>query len=66
MGKYPKFGKTGQQGFRRSGKYAGTFGNLSKYESKLQSFEFGIGTIWATTLRGAKIKARRRIQAKRR
>ena len=57
--RYPEFGITGQQGFRRTGKYTGTFGNLTKYETKLRPFEFGGGTIYATTLRGAKIKAKR-------
>lgn len=59
MAKYPKFGKTGQQGFHHVGKYAGKFGNLTKYETKLNPYEFGYGTVWATSLRGAKIKLHR-------
>ena len=47
---------TGQWGFRRIGKRSGTVGNLNKYEAKAQPFEFGYGTIWATSLREAKKK----------
>jgi len=56
-GKYPKFGVTGQQGFKLSGK----FGNLTRYETKLKPFQFGYGTIWATSERGAKIKLKKVI-----
>jgi hypothetical protein len=59
-GKYPKFGVTGQQGFKLNGK----FGNLTRYETKLKPFQFGYGTIYATSERGAKIKLKRLIKQK--
>lgn len=57
-GKYPKFSSTGVQRFKQNGK----FGNLSKYETKLKPFQFGYGTIYATSKRGAKIKLNRAIE----
>ena len=60
-GKSKGFGVTGQWGIRRTGKRAGTAGYISRYESKLQRYDFAGGTVWATSLRGAKIKLKSRI-----
>jgi hypothetical protein len=50
-----KFGVTGQQGFKQSGR----FGNLTRYEAQLKPFQFAYGTIYATSERGAKIKLKK-------
>ena len=57
-----KNSSTGQFGVRRIGKRAGTVGYLNKYEAKAQPYEFGYGTVWATTLRSAKIKLKRELK----
>jgi hypothetical protein len=53
---------TGQWGFRRIGKRAGTTGNLNKYESEAELFHFGGGSVWARTLLGAKRKIRKELK----
>ena len=53
---------TGQWGFRRIGKRAGTTGNLNKYEAKAKPYEFGYGTVWATSQRAAKIKLKQELK----
>jgi len=55
---------TGQWGIRHVGKRIGTAGYLNKVEAKAQPYEFGYGTIWATSQRGAKIKLRRILREK--
>ena len=50
-----------QWGFRKVGKRKGTIGYLNKLERKAQPYEFGYGTIWATSLRSAKIKLKKEI-----
>lgn len=58
--------KTGQWGRRRIGKRKGTVGYLNKYESKARPFEFGYGTVWSTSLRGAKIKLKKELKGRKR
>ena len=55
----PRKSVTGQYGVRRIGKRAGTVGYLSRYEAEAKPYEFGYGTVWATSLRGAKIKLKK-------
>ena len=57
---------TGVQGFRKTGKNKGKWGYITKAEMKLRPYEFGYGTIYATTLRGAKIKLKRILKKNRR
>ena len=54
--------KTGQWGRRMIGKRAGTVGYLNEYEAKAKPYEFGYGTVWATSLREAKIKLKRELK----
>lgn len=54
-----KKSKTGQWGLRRIGKRKGTYGDLNIYESKAQPFEFGYGTVWATSQEEAKRKLKK-------
>ena len=55
---------TGQWGVRRIGPRAGTTGYLNKYEAKAKPYQFGYGTVWATSLKGAKAKLKKEIKKK--
>lgn len=51
-------------GVRRIGKRAGTIGYLNKYEAKAEAFKFGYGTVWATSLLGAKRKLAKEMKTR--
>lgn len=53
---------TGQWGARRIGKRAGTVGKLNKLEADAKPYQFGYGTVWATSLKSAKIKLKKALK----
>ena len=60
----PRKSVTGQYGIRRIGPRKWTVGYLSRREAKAEAYEFGYGTVWATSKRGAKMKLKKLLDKK--
>lgn len=59
-----KKSKTGQWGARRIGPRAGTIGDLNTYEAQAKPYEFGYGTVWATSFKEAQTKLKKELRKK--